>query len=96
MCGRAVVDDLFFLLWCSKTVFQRLTPDVHQEMSQITTITSKTTNVHGEEMIVTTGAFGVGWVGWEGWVEYKHIYNYTNIYLVKLYRPQWRSPEMVV
>ena len=24
-------------------------------MSQITTITSKTTNVHGEEMIVTTG-----------------------------------------
>ena len=32
-------------------------------MSQITTITSKTTNVHGEEMIVTTGALGVGWVG---------------------------------
>lgn len=30
-------------------------PVRHQEMSQITTITSKTTNVHGEEMIVTTG-----------------------------------------
>ncbi|CAJ1381669.1 unnamed protein product [Effrenium voratum] len=27
-----------------------------KEMSQITTITSKTTNVHGEEMIVTTGS----------------------------------------
>mmetsp|Transcript_33282 Transcript_33282/g.109108 ORF Transcript_33282/g.109108 Transcript_33282/m.109108 type:complete len:2380 (-) Transcript_33282:160-7299(-) len=27
-----------------------------KEMSQVTTITSKTTNVHGEEMIVTTGS----------------------------------------
>jgi hypothetical protein len=31
-------------------------------MSQITTITSKTTNVHGEEMIVTTGGdLGENW-----------------------------------
>lgn len=35
-------------------------------MSQITTITSKTTNVHGEEMIVTTGTLG-GWLGWVAW-----------------------------
>lgn len=80
----AVVDDALFFPK-KKTVLRGAVCWLYsllQEMSQITTITSKTTNVHGEEMIVTTGALGgwLGWVAWEGWD----------------IGPLPRSPEMVV